>query len=142
LFGWYDFSFGTPDQELEQAWMDFHRCLWPSRWGVVDVTSHFLKMNSYRRSSELETIISFSHFLPRMDVMPEHDGARRFLPVLGTAGLERQVRELGSAIHIYGHSHINRRMLLDGTYYLNNAFGYPYETHISKKTLYCAYESS
>ena len=141
LFAWYDFSFGTPDKELEDTWMDFRACQWPPLWNVADVTLHFLEMNKYERVSENETIISFSHFLPRIDVMPRFDGIRWLLPVLGTIGLERKVRELRSAIHVYGHSHLNRRVLLDGTHYVNNAYGYPHETHLSAKNLHCIYVS-
>jgi predicted phosphodiesterase len=143
LFGWYDFSFGVPDQELQRTWMDFQVCRWPPLWSMADVTSHFLTMNKYERISETETILSFSHFLPRADVMPRIGlgGGKRLLPVLGTTGLERNVRKLRSAIHIYGHSHLNRRVLHDGTFYVNNAYGYPHETHLSSKELRCVYIS-
>ena len=67
--------------------------------------------------------------------------ARRMLyPVLGTTRLERQIRRLGSAIHVYGHSHVNRRVTIDGVSYVNNAFGYPSETAIALKRLVCVYD--
>lgn len=141
LFAWYDFSFGVPDRSLERTWMDFRACQWPPLWSVADVTLHFLKMNRYERVSEQETILSFSHFLPRIDVIAGFGGAEWLLPVLGTTGLERKVRELRSAIHIYGHSHLNRCVLIDGTYYVNNAYGYPHESDLSAKTLQCVYVS-
>jgi hypothetical protein len=65
---------------------------------------------------------------------------RYLFPVLGAARLGQQVFQLRSSIHVYGHSHLNRRVLRDGTLYVNNAFGYPYETHIAAKMLYCVYE--
>jgi hypothetical protein len=65
---------------------------------------------------------------------------RYLFPVLGAARLGQQVFQLRSSIHVYGHSHLNRRVLRDGTLYVNNAFGYPYEAHIAAKMLYCVYE--
>ncbi|SEF29792.1 metallophosphoesterase [Variovorax sp. NFACC27] len=142
LLGWYDYSFGEPDLALLQTWMDFHACRWPGAWTSYDVTSHFLQMNRYQRRTPDEIIISFSHFVPRIDVMPnfiplQHRG---IFPVLGTHRLEQQVRELGSAIHVYGHSHVNRCVQLDGTAYVNNAFAYPREVHLSQKALLCLYD--
>src|SRR5690606_41899343 len=87
------------------------------------------------------TVISFSHFMPRLDLLPL--GARtrkRFLhPVLGTVRLERQIRRLRPNIHVYGHSHVNRRVHLDGVLYVNNALGYPHETHIAARELVCVH---
>lgn len=40
-------------------------------------------------------------------------------------------------MHVYGHSHINRRARIDGVTYINNAFGYPGEGGISAKQLLC-----
>jgi hypothetical protein len=60
---------------------------------------------------------------------------RYLYPVLGSKRLERRLRALGSGTHIYGHSHLNRNVRLDGVTYINNAFGYPSEGHIANKTL-------
>ena len=142
LLSWYDFSFGAPDVDLKHSWMDFQVCRWPDRWGMDDVTSYFLGLNNYRRRDDDEIVISFSHFLPRIDVISNlvRGRHRSLFPVLGTTRLEGQIRELQSAIHIYGHSHINRNVLLDGTVYVNNAFGYPHETQLVGKGLHCVYE--
>jgi hypothetical protein len=43
-------------------------------------------------------------------------------------------------MHVYGHSHINRRVEIDGVSYINNAFGYPSETAITSKRLLCIHE--
>jgi len=142
LLGWYDYTFGTPETELEGAWMDFYACRWSQAWTMKDVTQHFLRMNNYQRRDNEEIILSFSHFVPRIDVMPQYlpDFSQKLFPVLGSSRLEQQVRQLRSDMHIYGHSHINRRVKLDGTLYINNAFGYPNETNITAKELVCAYE--
>jgi predicted phosphodiesterase len=61
-------------------------------------------------------------------------------PALGTSLLEEQIRKIGSQIHIYGHSHLNRRIMKDNTLYINNAYGYPSESRITAKKLLCIYE--
>lgn len=84
-------------------------------------------------------VISFSHFLPRIDVMPHYipPDKRMIYPVLGSSLIEAQIRTIAPQIHVYGHSHVNRRILLDGVEYINNAFGYPNETRITAKQLLC-----
>ena len=56
-------------------------------------------------------------------------------PVLGTSLLEQQIRTLAPRMHIYGHSHVNRNLSIDGIRYINNAFGYPRETWTKKELL-------
>jgi hypothetical protein len=38
---------------------------------------------------------------------------------------------------VYGHSHINRSVRIDGVDYVNNAFGYPGEERIAARRLLC-----
>ena len=141
LLAWYDYSFGPPDRDLARTWMDYRACAWPSDYGAAEVTAHFLACNEPSLLDAAGTVISFSHFLPRIDVMPKRaEGARWFYPVLGTDRLERQIRRLGSTIHAYGHSHVNRHVTIDGVRYVNNAFGYPHERRISRKSLVCIHE--
>lgn len=137
LLSWYDYSFGTPDAELHGTWMDYRACAWPAGFAPLDVTRHFLARNEAALWTRNARIVSFSHFLPRLDLMPSYiPPTRRVLyPVLGTSRLDGQIRELGSTIHVYGHSHVNRRVRIDGVEYVNNAFGYPSETHIAEKAL-------
>ncbi|CAN5207825.1 metallophosphoesterase [soil metagenome] len=142
LHGWYDYSFGLPGRELPAGWMDFRACRWPDAFSADDITAHFLAMNQTRLNLQNETVISFSHFLPRIDVMPAFIPAeKKFIyPVLGTDKLDAQIRKIESHIHVYGHSHVNRRVTIDGVSYINNAFGYPQETRIAGKQLVCIFE--
>ncbi len=143
LLGWYDGSFGEPGDDLRRAWADYRACRWPPGFGSQEISAAFLEMNRYRRESDDDTIISFSHFLPRIDVMPDRipQNMRYIYPVLGSSAIGAQVRALRSAIHVYGHSHVNRRIELDGTLYVNNAFAYPHETRIAAKALVCVHET-
>ncbi len=144
MMSWYDFSFGPPSTELQERWMDFRACRWPAGFGTAEVASHFLDMNDTLARRGDETIISFSHFLPRIDVMPSfiREPGRMLYPVLGASRLGEQVRRLGSAVHVYGHSHVNQRTTLDGTLFVNNAFAYPQETRIAAKALVCVHETA
>jgi predicted phosphodiesterase len=143
LLGWYDDSFGTPGDALLQRWMDYRACRWPAGFEARDTADAFLAMNRYRRRNDSEVIVSYSHFLPRIDVMPKAiPQSKRYLyPVLGSTALGEQVKALQSAVHVYGHSHVNRRIRLEGTLFVNNAFAYPHEAHIAAKALVCVYDA-
>lgn len=143
LQGWYDYSFGLPGSELLESWMDFHACRWPPHFQMRDVAAHFQTLNPTPPTVHEGMLISFSHFLPRIDLMPAYiPPARRMLyPVLGSARLEEQLRALKSRIHVYGHSHVNRHIAIDDVVYINNAFGYPDETRISAKELLCIHST-
>lgn len=136
LLGWYDHSFGEPDGRLREAWMDYHACRWPAGHGPAEVTDFFLARNSVT-VADAPTVITFSHFMPRNDLTPLHlAGARRGLdPVMGTGKLDVQLRQLGASIHVYGHSHLNGRLTVDGVCYVNNAFGTPQERALSARGL-------
>ena len=143
MFGWYDFSFGVPGGRLNAGWADFRACVWPPGLDAGSITAHFLRMNPTCAPDRQRTVISFSHFLPRIDVMPDHIPAhQRYLyPVLGSERLGSQVARLRPDIHAYGHSHVNQRCEIDGIEYVNNAFGYPAEASISRKALISIYDT-
>ncbi|NKB61083.1 MAG: hypothetical protein GKR95_02715 [Gammaproteobacteria bacterium] len=138
LFSWYDYSFGSPCEWLRRSWMDYYLCNWEEFSDeAVAVTDFFLSKNESRLSVKNHHVISCSHFLPRLDLMPDHIPFehQRVYPVLGSWKLDQQIRQLGSNMHIYGHSHVNRDVTLEGIHYINNAFGNPKETRIAKKKL-------
>ncbi len=139
LFGWYDYSFGQPDDDLGMLWMDYRACRWPEGFDAPKLTEHFLGLNptSLPLADPDDRIVTFSHFLPRIDLIPSYvpQPLRQIDPVLGSTGIERQLRSLGAQLHVYGHSHISRRVVLDGVTYLNSAFGYPQEDDIAARRL-------
>lgn len=143
LFSWYDFSFGAPGSDLMRSWMDFVNCRWPEGMdGPSDISAYFLRQNETRLTPSARTTVSFSHFLPRIDLMPPYipPKHRMIYPVLGSELLDHQIRSLGSTIHIYGHSHVNRDVKIKGVRYINNAFAYPSEDRIARKRLNCILE--
>lgn len=144
LLSWYDFSFGEPDRYLRRAWRDFRACNWPQELpDEISITRHFLAMNKAHLNTRNETVISFSHFLPSIDVMPERipQHRRKVYPVLGSNLLGEQLQELDPDIHVYGHSHVNQAIELNKTWFINNAFAYPDEERIARKHLLCVWDS-
>jgi predicted phosphodiesterase len=139
LLSWYDYSFGEPSADLYKVWMDYHACRWPADFTPRDVANYFMDQNQQISTQGAGKIITFSHFLPRIDLIPAQVSSRHRLldPVLGSSRLDRQLRQLGSSIHVYGHSHINRRIGIDGVTYINNALGYPGEESIARRQLLC-----
>jgi len=143
LMSWYDFSFGEPSRRIRRAWRDFKSCSWPARLSSeYEITSHFLAMNTPHLKAVDNFTISYSHFLPRIDVMPSRipEERRNVYPVLGSDRLGQQLQQLKPDIHVYGHSHVNQAIELDDVMYVNNAFAYPGEGRISRKQLYCVFE--
>jgi predicted phosphodiesterase len=147
FLAWYDYSFGEPSEELRSMWMDYRACRWPSGFGAAQIAAHFAALNhpqpGHRQvDTSGDKVITFSHFLPRIDLMPQFiPASKRFLyPVLGTTQLDRQLRLLNPSIHVYGHSHVNRSIDIEDVLYVNNAFGYPGETTITSKRLLCIHE--
>lgn len=139
LFSWYDYSFGEPTEDLRRLWMDFRACRWPGEWKENDIASHFYALNPQPAPASPVRVITCSHFLPRIDLVPSFVPPRhRALdPVLGSSQLEQQLRAHGSVLHVYGHSHINRTVSLNGVTYVNNALGYPQEQMSTAKEMHC-----
>lgn len=144
LLSWYDYSFGQPSEELKRRWMDYRACRWPNGASDRTIAERFIGMNEPVLQPTNPVVITFSHFMPRIDLMPTFapPRSRMLFPVLGTELLDAQIRRAGASTHVYGHSHINRRTMRDGVLYVNNAFGYPNEARFTAKKLLCIYEEA
>lgn len=143
LYAWYDYSFGNPSKYILTAWNDFTACRWPGDQSVLEITSFFLGLNNQHLSHTKDRFtISFSHFLPRIDLMPEFipENKRFVYPVLGSEELGIQVDQINSDIHVYGHSHVNQIKISNNVKYINNAFGYPNEKNFTRKELVTIYD--
>lgn len=139
--GWYDGSFGAPSAALRTIWSDYRACRWPDGFDAERIAAHFDAMNEADEGfgADAEVRISCSHFLPRAELLPAFvpDSVRMLLPVLGSSRIEARLRRWGARLHVYGHSHLNRDVRLDGVRYVNNAFGYPGESRIAARALKC-----
>jgi Calcineurin-like phosphoesterase len=130
LFSWYEPQFdaeNSGDVGALGGWADFYLCKWPV--GVEQVCDLFLKMNEPRLRSYDGPVISFSHFLPRRDLLPPVERLKfKGLPrVAGCAALDGQIRSLNSCVHVFGHSHIGCDRVIDGVRYIQNPLRYPRE---------------
>ena len=135
LFSWYDAVFDVEadsDSSELQSWADFYFCKWPDE--LDDLSAFFLKMNESNIKSYDARVISFSHFLPRRDLLPTVEYLRfKSLPkVAGCAALDEQIRRLGSSIHVFGHSHITCDRVIDGVRYVQHSLQYPKERTTSR----------
>lgn len=147
FMSWYDYSFGEPCDKLKMYWMDYKSCHWPNDMTMGEVTNYFHQQNRQViddfQASEDKTVISFSHFLPRLDLMPHYipQTFRYIFPALGSHALDKQIRLIQPDIHVYGHSHLNRQIEMNGIRYINNAYAYPREDNIALKQLLCIFEN-
>jgi predicted phosphodiesterase len=152
LFSWYS----EPEQAssdslyLPKEGEDPTLAMWSDRrfirdeQEVNDLAAYFLKLNGKRSEATYDSeVISFSHFLPRQELMfsngpPTKSGGRdphpsfNFSRVAGSAGLDLQIRTLGSRAHIYGHQHRNRIREIDGVTYISHCLGYPQERELGR----------
>lgn len=150
LFSWYarpeegdgSLYISRPGEEPTTAqWSDDYFIRWPNFGGSLTAAEYFLRINvdHIRRRTDAP-VISFSHFLPRTELMfptpaeknrlkPPSDPARwfNFSRVAGTWGLDRQIRQLGARVHVYGHQHRNRDLEIEGVRYVSHCLGYPVE---------------
>ncbi|HET7229460.1 MAG TPA: metallophosphoesterase [Longimicrobium sp.] len=123
LFSWYDPSFdvaGEGEEDTLEAWSDRYFCRWPA--GVERVDRHFLALNEPHVRRYDAPVVSFSHFVPRTELLPPVRWLRfKGLPlVAGSVEIDAQVRRLGAAVHVYGHTHIPGDQVLHGVRYVQN----------------------
>ncbi len=129
LFSWYSADFdseGQGDSAALAAWGDFRFCRWPD---AIESPDHYFAERNEVPVQVREQTISFSHFLPRRELLPSIDHLRfKGLPrVAGSARLEKQLRATGADIHIFGHSHIPCDKIIDGVRYIQQPLAYPKE---------------
>lgn len=124
-------------------WADNYLTKWDGLGAGRRIADFFLDMNREHVEREYDApVVSFSHFLPRRELMfpgGRSPGTRplgrvqgrgagfNFSRVAGSVRLDDQVRALGSTVHVYGHQHRNRDLVIDGVRYVSNCLGYPHE---------------
>jgi predicted phosphodiesterase len=122
LFSWYDAAFdvlGEGDHESLEAWSDRYFCRWPPGPPPAEL---FLGMNARHLRGYDAPVVSFSHFVPRTELLPPVRWLRfKGLPlVAGSVAIDAQVRRVGAAVHVYGHTHIPDDRVLYGVRYVQN----------------------
>lgn len=155
LFSWYEgpehgesslFLPKPGEDRTHEMWSDFFLAKFPL--GLA-ISQHFLGLNKAALAQDYDgKIISFSHFLPRTElIFPSVEMYRfalermkkgemmgtdptpgfNFSRVAGSWELDSQIRQLGSTMHVYGHQHRNRDVLIEGVRYISHCLGYPKE---------------
>eukprot|EP00276_Gloeochaete_wittrockiana_P000767 CAMPEP_0184671468 /NCGR_PEP_ID=MMETSP0308-20130426/85520_1 /TAXON_ID=38269 /ORGANISM="Gloeochaete witrockiana, Strain SAG 46.84" /LENGTH=275 /DNA_ID=CAMNT_0027118607 /DNA_START=161 /DNA_END=985 /DNA_ORIENTATION=+ len=136
MFSWYEACFDedpTPDANVDRIWSDFRNCKWPHKLPQSHLASYFTEMNKawiphVVADKEKSGVISFSHFLPRRELLPPKECLHfNLFKVAGSLLIEEQIRELGSVVHCFGHSHIATDVTIEGIRYIQNPVGYPEE---------------
>ncbi|MBD3305675.1 metallophosphoesterase [candidate division KSB3 bacterium] len=131
LFSWYAADFDDDGHRYARqlrGWADFYSCRWPHDIRR-NIARYFSELNIPQIQAYPAPVISFSHFVPRPELLPP----RQFLffkalpRVAGSRLIEAQIRQLRSQIHIFGHSHIRRDLVLEGIRYVQNPLSYPRE---------------
>lgn len=122
-------------------WADRVRVQWPREHQPID---QYFGDISERWTNQIDPevpVVSFSHFLPRQELIFTSDEERgrfgvprsdrapsfNFSRVAGSQRLERQIRTLGSEVHVHGHQHRNRDRMIEGVRYMSNCLGYALE---------------
>lgn len=123
LCRWGDFKNGSTElaQELDKQNED---------WGIWPLPAELVENLKAPIGRRTQPIISFSHFLPHIDLMPE----KRFLfqpnltQIVGSDFIRKRLEQLSPDLHIFGHSHFPWDMTLgDGVRYRSWPLGTPAE---------------
>ena len=138
ISGWYDYSFGQPQEMILKRWGDFKYCKWPAGMNHDGIVEFFKKRNQEPTGDVSKFIVTYSHFMPRIDLLPMYLRTKQYpySAVLGGRFIEETLRKHRPMVHIYGHSHINVEKKKDSVLYVNNALGYPSESQYTRRTLY------
>lgn len=128
LFSWYHPDFDASGEGVEEeleAWSDRYFCRWPEGIGRIDQA--FLRMNDSRVHRYDAPVITFSHFVPRPELLPPVRYLRfKGLPlVAGSMGIEEQIRVIQPRVHVFGHTHIPADETIGGVRYVQNYFRRP-----------------
>lgn len=156
LFSWYDdkqhpdhtlFMEKNAEDRTDQMWGDFFHARWPDSLDVP-LAEYFAGLNEPVLNWQYDApIISFSHFLPRQELVFNRHYAKEelvtmfdpfpefnFTRVAGSTRILRQIERLGSKVHVYGHQHRNRVRRLDEVTYVSHCMGYPKERMLGHLT--------
>ena len=164
IFSWYSTPDDDPENSLyvssqtenkhltKSAWMDNHMCVWSDE-PSFSPSKYFAKLNEERVKKYDAPVVSFSHFLPRRDLiaaddddkartvaerqrlglpeeMPKRQGAMagfNFTRYAGSTLIENDIRTMSSQVHAFGHQHRNRDRVVDGVRYVSHCLGYKRE---------------
>lgn len=155
LLSWYHASFDKEPEILdetlppvEKMMSDFMLCKWPTGLTALEesdsIARHFDDLNEGREAlrasrPSARAVITFSHFLPRPDLLPE----KRFLyfpPIakaVGSSFLGERLKRWAPDVHVFGHTHYGWCSIHDGTRFVQACLAYPRERVDRPFSVYC-----
>jgi hypothetical protein len=139
LHSWYhpewdreaDIPGATP---IDKLMVDFKLCRWPPGLSALNESlARFMDGLNDPSSSplpgEASATITFSHFVPRQELLPEK--RMLFHPNLakasGSTFIEARIRSLKPIAHVFGHTHFHWDSMIEGVRYVQRSIGYPEE---------------
>jgi Icc-related predicted phosphoesterase len=157
IASWYHASWDREEDWVDvlpprKVMADFRACKWPKGLALQKDSSIAELFDSFNdpelqnletvleieRESAFESacpVISFSHFLPRNELIPEKSKLfYKALPkAVGSDYLRRRIDDLKPDIHIFGHTHFSYDCYLDNVRYVQWPLAYPKEQERRRK---------
>eukprot|EP00984_Skeletonema_dohrnii_P028262 scaffold18187_cov118-Skeletonema_dohrnii-CCMP3373.AAC.3 len=169
LLSWHHLSFDSEPPICSESWAgipsasrtvklgaDYRKTVWPHPITPLDdsvaqlmdsLNDVILDFENIDEWGEDATILTFSHFLPRVELLPE----KRYLslPTLpacsGSTFLESRLRELNEKmssktdgmkhLHAFGHSHLAYDLVVEDVRYVHVPLAYPREWEQRRRSL-------
>ena len=171
LLSWHHLSFDSEPPICSETWArvptasktikvgsDYRKTVWPYPISPLDdsvaqlvdsVNDIILDIDNIDELDDDTTMLTFSHFLPRVELLPE----KRYLslPTLpacsGSTFLENRLRDLHKKlsirsngeeirhVHGFGHSHLAFDLVLDHVRYVHAPLAYPKEWKQRRRSL-------
>ena len=152
---------------MESVWRDNQLYLPNLPPGVATSAEYFALKNAEALKIDYKApVISFSHFLPNTDLilstnedeghvlherrlknitapLPKLQGSSsrfNFTRYAGCKRLQRQIEELGSTVHVFGHQHRNRDRKVGGVRFVSHCLGTPIERRDGWTWGFCEWE--
>jgi len=101
------------------------------KWGAWPLPEELLAEARLPPGERRHPIVSFSHFLPRVELFFEKRMSMEpnLSKLIGSNFIRARVDQLQPDIHVFGHTHVCWDMTLDGVRYLSWPLGMPEERH-------------
>jgi len=114
-------------------------CKWPT--DEDQIWRYFLRLNEHLIDRPFPgTVLTFSHFLPVRN-LPYSTFVQELVKAIGCLELDKQVAQVDSKVHVYGHTHMNAIEKQNGRVYVQHALGYDGE-HTNSTPLQCVWDGT
>ena len=123
LLSWCSAEFDREDPFPDPNSNFNRRCSWPMD-PDLQVWKYMMKLNeSFLSFQGYETVITFSHFLPRQG-LPFDKTRKNAVKVVGCDMIDEQARALKTKLHVYGHGKVRYAQMHSGVRYVCPPIGF------------------